>query len=344
MIEKISPEKRDEASATHQPVRTLSREHLDDLRKKVSKNRMKSKEKIVRVITVPESVMMGFNPRTAWPWGFDGCGDGNSKFILPPGFEFDQRLDELVDELNTVPRVQVAIANVTTGLGITVLVGLVILVMIVLSEMKPVMVLAVLGELLVTMPIIFSIRFFFKFRAVREFIRRLEQRLPPEKGVVHWERLEFGRMEVWNMPFVGHRTGLTERTAIAVELFLSDAKGLDGADVAEERGPRASRTSRKLIAMPRMTDRKEAVEEQAKVQRVTNFLRDVNLGRLSGIVRRNRITFERIAKITDLEWREIGIDRTEVKLVKSNVQRYLEEERAILQIEPRKPCPARNTA
>lgn len=60
---------------------------------------------------------------------------------------------------------------------------------------------------------------------------------------------------------------------------------------------------------------------------MTRFLREINLGRLAAPIRRHKLTFEKIVKLTDLEWREIGIDRTEVKLMKRQVHRYLMEER-----------------
>ena len=44
--------------------------------------------------------------------------------------------------------------------------------------------------------------------------------VPKPLGAVHFEKIEYGRLGVWNAPFVGHRTGFTQRTAIAVELFF----------------------------------------------------------------------------------------------------------------------------
>ena len=64
------------------------------------------------------------------------------------------------------------------------------------------------------------------------------------------------------------------------------------------------------------------MDEQMKIHKVTQFLRDINLGRLAGTIRRNKLTFEKMEKLTDLEWREIGIDRTEMKLIKKNMVYY----------------------
>lgn len=70
----------------------------------------------------------------------------------------------------------------------------------------------------------------------------------------------------------------------------------------------------------------DGADEQVRLQRVAEFLRDINLGRLSSVVRRNKLTFDRIQKLTDLEWREFGIEKTEVKLIKQQMAYYIEQE------------------
>lgn len=335
--------------APEQPIERKESK-LEDLRRKISKGRQSSKkaEKLVKVITVPESVMLGLNPRTSWPWGFDGCGDGNARFQLPPGFEYDQRLEEIVDELNAVPKVSVALANCATVLGLIILLGCIIVVLVALSDMPPVMVLAIFGVFLLIVPLILTARFLLKGQAVHDYIQRLEKKLPKEKGFVHWERLEFGRLEVWNVPFIGHRTGFTARTAIAVELMLQDGKELSYENMMQSFSPEIEGSTGRgtligggimnkssIITMESSSKniRRDVLDEQVRIQRVTSFLKEINLGRLSAAVRRNKLTFEKIIKLTDADWRTIGIDKTEVKLIKSNVQRFLEDERRILRDE-----------
>lgn len=55
-----------------QEERSVSKESIDMMRKKVSKERTARKDRQTKVIKVPQSVMLGFNPRTVMPWGFDG--------------------------------------------------------------------------------------------------------------------------------------------------------------------------------------------------------------------------------------------------------------------------------
>lgn len=76
--------------------------------------------------------------------------------------------------------------------------------------------------MLICVPLILAARFQFKFKGVMDYVHRLEKSLPDTKGVVHYESLEYDRLAVWNAAFEGHRTGLTSRVAIAVELFLPD--------------------------------------------------------------------------------------------------------------------------
>lgn len=313
-------------------VRSISKESVEELRKKVSKSKSKSKEKMVKVVMIPQSVMLGFNPRGIWPWGFDGCGDGNAKFVMPPGFEYDQKLEETVDELNSAPKVSMALANIVTLIGFGALVGLCMVVTGSLGDSPPLMILAVVGVNFAVIPVVLTGRFHLKDSAVQSYIRRLEDKLPPEKGIVHWEKLEYGRISVWNVPFIGHRTGLTERTAIAVEVFLSN----DSLKNLEPDFHAGANVKAGKIYNQNMASAAEGnVEDIVKVQRVTNFLWNIGLGRLSAAIRRNRLTFEKISKLTDQDWREMGIDRTEVKLIKTNVERYLAAEREAADAEER---------
>ena len=82
-----------------------------------------------------------------------------------------------------------------------------------LSGMVPVMVLALFGTMLVMLPVTCTMRFRYKKKAVRDFCKRLDKKLMAHGeglGKVHSEALELGRSEVWNVPFIGHRTGLSE--------------------------------------------------------------------------------------------------------------------------------------
>ncbi|CAD7929318.1 unnamed protein product [Amoebophrya sp. A25] len=301
-------------------------EDIKQLRKRFSKKKPEDPNKGVRIITVPESVMIGFTPRTMWPWGFDGCGDGNAKFSLPVGYEYDQRLEETVDDLNAVPKVQMAAVNVASFIGFGCLCGLIVVMNLSLSDMIPVMILAILGVMLIVIPLILTVRYRLKVSAVMDYIKRLKKKIPAEKGVIHHEQLEYGRAEVWNMTFVGHRTGLTQRTAIAAEIFIQD----QASRVIEKAEQEKTAQQGKLFKVDAMSQRRDAVAEQLKVARATQFLRAINLGRLSGQFRRARLTFEKITRLTDTDWRELGIDRTEVKLIKSQLTGYLEDERRIL--------------
>mmetsp|Transcript_20862 Transcript_20862/g.52672 ORF Transcript_20862/g.52672 Transcript_20862/m.52672 type:complete len:334 (-) Transcript_20862:842-1843(-) len=304
-------------------------EDIKTLRKRFSKQKNKTENvnKGVRVISVPESVMLGFTPRTVWPWGFDGCSDGNARFVLPPGYEYDQRLEETVDDLNAVPKVQMAAVNVASLIGFAALCGLVFVMNMVLSDMVPVMILAIIGVFFLVIPLILTVRYRLKTSAVQDYIKRLKKKLPSDRGVVHWEKLEYGRAEVWNMTFVGHRTGLTQRTAIAVELLIQD----QASRVIEKAQMEKTAQQGKLYKVDANSSRRDAVAEQLKVARATQFLRAIHLGRLSGQFRRARLTFEKIRRLTDADWRDMGIDRTEVKLIKSQLDLYLSDERAILE-------------
>lgn len=151
-------------------------------------------------------------------------------------------------------------------------------------------------------------RFYLKDSAVQSFIKRLEDKLPAEKGIVHWEKIQFSRTAVWNAPFVGHRTALWERTAVAVELFLQNdsLKTLDGSmDNNRQSNLKAGKAYKDLLKDN--TQLMPDLEDVVKIQRVTNFLWGIGLGRLSSAIRRNRLTFEKMHKLTDQDWREIGI-------------------------------------
>ena len=54
---------------------------------------------------------------------------------------------------------------------------------------------------------------------------------------------------------------------------------------------------------------KKIADEQNKINSVCEFLREIRLGRLAPAIRRHRLTFSKISKLTDLEWREIGISK-----------------------------------
>ncbi|CAD7941355.1 unnamed protein product [Amoebophrya sp. A120] len=315
--------------AASEPVKGSNpAEEVKQLRKRFSKQNRGpvQRDDGVRIISVPESVMLGFTPRTQWPWGFDGCSDGNAKFVLPPGYEYDQRLEETVDELNSVAKVQMAAVNVASFLGFAILCGLIFVMNMVLGDMVPVMVLAILGTMLVVVPLILTVRYRLKVIAVQDYVKRLKKRIPADKGIIHSENLEYGRAEVWNMSFVGHRTGLTQRTAIAAELWIQD----QASRVIEKAQNERTAQQGKLYKVDNNSSRRDAVAEQLKVARATQFLRAINLGRLSGQFRRARLTFEKIRRLTDADWRDMGIDRTEVKLIKSQLDEYIQDERAIL--------------
>lgn len=57
----------------------------------------------------------------------------------------------------------------------------------------------------------------------------------------------------------------------------------------------------------------------------------IGLGRLSNIVRRNGLTFDRIRRLTNLEWKEMGFDKTEQRLITSQMGPYLNGDRDLKQ-------------
>ena len=89
---------------------------------------------------------------------------------------------------------------------------------------KQVMVIAHFFTVLIGLPLVLSARFRLKADAIASYINRLTKQLG-DRGVVHWEALHFSLTEVWTRPFVGHRTGLLERTAVACELWLPNKVG-----------------------------------------------------------------------------------------------------------------------
>lgn len=307
-----------------------------------SKDRRHSKKKSkdnTTYITVPESVMLGFNPRTQMPWGFDGCGDGNAKFIMPPGYEFDHMLEERIEDINAIDKPSMAGSNVAT----VVLLGLEVYLMVTWSSMfGPMPVVAYLMYLLTVLifiPVIFSVRFTLKSMQIRSYIERLDDKLQGDLekggkplGAVHFERIEYSRTEIWNHPFVGHRTGFVQRTALAVELFL------DNPEIVAANKQKMQAQNEAMARKKAAGDAEEASQKKKKqidwsqvetpgmeINKVMDFLQQIHLGRLAATIRRSRMTFDRMEKLTDLEWRDLGVDRTEMKLIRSGLDRRADE-------------------
>ena len=191
-------------------------------------------------------------------------------------------------------------------LGFACVILLCVVVSSVLSDAAPLLILAIVGVNFAGIPVVLTGRFLLKDSAVQAYIQRLEAKLPADRGIVHWERIQFTRLGVWNAPFVGHRTALWVRTAIAVELFLQNdsLKSLDGTMESRSQNLKAGKAYKDLLKGG--TQIMPELEDVVKIQRVTNFLWSIGLGRLSSAIRRNRLTFERMNRLTDQDWREMG--------------------------------------
>ena len=143
--------------------------------------------------------------------------------------------------------------------------------------MFPVMVLVMFFTVLISFPLVWTARFFFRDREVDKFVERLRVKLPEDRGVVHAEKLEFGRLEVWNKTFVGHRTGFTQRTAIAEEIFLQlPEKGKGIGNMFNEDGtvkePGSGGSPKKMKMTDSPYKKREAMDEQMKIHKVSLFV------------------------------------------------------------------------
>lgn len=308
------------------------------------KKRKRSKENIV-YITVPESVMLGYNPRTSMPWGFDApCSDGQAKFLVPPGFEFDHSLDERVHDLNLVQKPHLALVNLVSLAIIGLLVYLCVVWGQTLAPMTILVALADVVTVLVGFVVFISVRYWLKGMEIQNFINRLNDHLSRdgrETGCVHFENLQYSRWGVWDAAFVGLRSGFTQRTAIACELFLDDPEGM----ISREREFKEREQKLESLQQNMATDtdtrdffrekkEREArpidpdrlLDPAAKTNEVIAFLQDIHLVRLAPMVRRTRLTFADMERMTDLDWRTLGVDRTERKLIRNAIDARLEED------------------
>lgn len=316
----------------------------DGVKEKVNKKkkRKRSKDNVV-YITVPESVMLGFNPRTTLPWGFDSpCSDGAAKFVMPPGFEFDTGLEERVHDLNHVAKPHMALANILSILTIVLVIYLLTVWQEMLKPMTLMIVLADIVTLTIGFPVFNTVRFTLKGWEMAKFVRRLDEHVNrggQQKGCVHFERLEYTRWGVWDAAFVGTRTGFTQRTAIAVELFLDNPE-----EMLEKERLHKARESRQEELKNMDSDSKKFFKEQQmkeqalktldpallvdpaqKTNEVIGFLQELHLVRLAPTVRKHRLDFADMESMTDQDWRVLGIDRTERKLIRVALEQKLVE-------------------
>lgn len=67
---------------------------------------------------------------------------------------------------------------------------------------------------------------------------------------------------MWNVPFVGHRTGFTERTAIAVELFLSDATNSKQLETLDDPVAAAQNKQGRMYKIDNLQQTRSTMEEQ----------------------------------------------------------------------------------
>lgn len=182
------------------------------------------------------------------------------------------RLEETVEVINRVRKPKFTSANFVTVVGGAGILAVWINVTMAMSDMIPVAILIIFATMLLLVPAVLTVRFNQKGTAVNAYIDRLKANMPSDKGVVHFEKLEYGRMEVWNMSFMGHRTGLTQRTAVAIELWLMDRNAPTG--IALEKKVNGEKWLKSINF--RMPEEGSNLEQLRRVKRVIGWPVTVN--------------------------------------------------------------------
>jgi len=234
-----------------------------------------------------------------------------------------------------VSKPHMALANIMSILTIVLIVYLITVWGETLAPMTVLVALADIVTLLVGFPVFNTIRFTLKGWEISKFVARLDKHVSG-KGCVHFEKLEYTRWGVWDAAFVGTRTGFTQRTAIAVELFLDNPEEmLEKERLHNQRQSRAEELqnmdseARKFFQEQnaqkegRSVDPKLLVDPAQKTNEVIAFLQELHLVRLAPIVRKHRMDFAQMESMTDQDWRALGIDRTERKLIRVALEQKL---------------------